>query len=148
MNRCSNCGVSWSGIEGVHECSEGVLDLIRDERKRQGEGMIDLDELERLEKDAYPAPWDALDSLDGALPVLTTTPGMGVYFDIAKGINAAAFTDFKFIVALRNAFPALLRELRASRRLREEIRVTVSVDPPFDDFHEALEAYDDAVEGR
>lgn len=72
--------------------------------------MIDLDKLERLEKAAFPSPW----SID-------MEPGHGFWQTVYCETNRYHVGDFddgmsaSFIVALRNAAPALFAELRQLR---------------------------------
>lgn len=69
--------------------------------------MIDLDKLERLEKAAFPSPW----SIDMERVVTT------VYCE-TNGHHVGGFDDdpsASFLVALRNAAPALFAELRQLR---------------------------------
>lgn len=70
---------------------------------------LDLDELERLEREATPGPWETTaDPLSG-VPAFVKTPG--------ELIAADAPADAALIVAARNALPALLVELRALREV-------------------------------
>ena len=69
--------------------------------------MIDLDKLERLEKAAFPSPWS-----------LEMEPNHGYVQTVYCETNRYQVGDFdddpsaSFIVALRNAAPALFAELR------------------------------------
>jgi len=95
--------------------------------------MIDLDELERLEREATPGPW--------------RTDRFGVVWIDKESLRAAGARwlirgqvasvtgipddlpsdhvdrNTSFIAAARNAMPALLRELRAARDIVEHVRM-------------------------
>ena len=79
--------------------------------------MIDLDELERLERGATPAPWGQdVNCLHAGfcVPVaqFESFEPDGSNIPKADGIENAAF-----ILSARNALPALIRELRAAREV-------------------------------
>jgi len=88
--------------------------------------MIDLDKLERLEKAAFPSPW----SIDMDRVVTT------VYCE-TNGHHVGGFDDdpsASFIVALRNAAPALLAELRRLRAIEAAAReVAANVEDDIDE---------------
>jgi hypothetical protein len=66
---------------------------------------LDLDELERLEREATPGPWDMCRF---GPDVVVHGTGWSLYRH-----------DREFVVAARNALPALLAELRALRVVAE-----------------------------
>ncbi len=86
--------------------------------------MIDLDKLERLEKAAFPSPW----SID-------MEPGHGFWQTVYCENNRYHVGDFdddpsaSFIVALRNAAPALFAEMRRLRAIEEAARAYVDLTP-------------------
>lgn len=81
--------------------------------------MIDLDELERLEREATPGPWEwngiAIEA--GRTDVLA--PGESNSF--GYGTIHIAEEDQDLIAALRNAAPTLIAELRVARKRIAEI---------------------------
>lgn len=92
---------------------------------------IDLDELERLEREATPGPWRWADDYKTTRGETTYTlagyQGMGVL--PCDGIfNAPLDCDEVFIVALRNAAPALFAELRAARKRIAELEKRTNSD--------------------
>lgn len=84
--------------------------------------MIDLDKLERLEKAAFPSPW----SID-------MEPNHGFWQVVYCETNRYQVGDFdddpsaSFIVALRNAAPALFAELRRLRVIEAAARAYVDL---------------------
>ena len=86
--------------------------------------MIDLDKLERLEKAAFPSPW----SID-------MEPGHGSWqrvFSERNGYHVGYFDDdpnTSFLVALRNAAPALFAELRRLRAIEAAARAYCDLTP-------------------
>lgn len=93
------------------------------------ESAIDLDKLERLEREATPGPWRWTDDYKTTHGETTYTlagyQGMGVLS--CDGIfNAPRDCDEVFIVALRNAAPALFAELRSARERIAELEEYIS----------------------
>lgn len=70
--------------------------------------MIDLDELERLEKAATPGPWDIDEEVWGPDRTRVVECKLWAREDVAEH-------NERVIVATRNALPALIAELRAAR---------------------------------
>lgn len=109
--------------------------------------MIDLDELDRLEKAATPGPWvDGLsqpgvrkiaisEHLNDEIATLYGGPD-----DIGDAPNAT------LIAAARNALPALIRELRAAREVVKAIKPHLSEHMCWGPHHRvmqmAVDAYD------
>lgn len=99
--------------------------------------MIDLDELTRLEKAATPGRWNLLEWRD-----LVAVGG-------AQAAEAYTKGDGELLVALRNAAPALIAELRVLRKVRDAAVRVLSQTPrggylPYwfgehDDLREALD---------
>ena len=95
--------------------------------------MIDLDKLEKLEKAAFPSPW----SID-------MEPGHGSWQRVFSERNGYQVGDFdddpsaSFIVALRNAAPALFAEVRRLRVIEEAARVYVDLTPDRVDYVPSL----------
>lgn len=80
--------------------------------------MIDLNELERLERAASKAPWEFRDGTaiaDDGLPYVR-----GYSNDVHIGEHAP---DAALIVAARNALPELIAAAREAERVREQVRV-------------------------
>lgn len=93
--------------------------------------MVDLDELERLEREATPGPWrwaDGYKSMYGdAAYTLAGYQDMGILS--CDGIfNSPRDCDEELIVALRNAAPALFAELRAARKRIAELEKRTNSD--------------------
>ena len=86
--------------------------------------MVDLDKLERLEREATPGPWEwngiAIEA--GRTDVLA--PGESNSF--GYGTIHIAEEDQNLIAALRNAAPALFAELRAARGRIAELEEHIS----------------------
>ena len=86
--------------------------------------MIDLDKLEKLEKAAFPSPW----SID-------MEPNHGFWQVVYCETNRYQVGDFdddpsaSFIVALRNAAPALFAEMRRLRAIEAAARAYVDLTP-------------------
>ena len=74
--------------------------------------MIDLDKLERLEKAAFPSPW----SRHSLWPVVYCETNRYQVGDFDDDPSAS------FVVALRNAAPALFAELRRLRAIEAAAR--------------------------
>lgn len=90
--------------------------------------MIDLEELKRLESKAQTGPWRK-NFIDNMGQDWTIASGFGVCLECRKKpiltthcvrasetTGAAACDEVDFIVALRNAFPAIVRELEELRK--------------------------------
>ena len=78
--------------------------------------MIDLDELEKLEREATPGPWKI------AITKVPSGDGEWEYQLAAERGHAAGdpYSDFELIAATRNALPDLIAELRMLRAAHEE----------------------------
>jgi hypothetical protein len=100
--------------------------------------MIDLDELERLEAAATKGPWTVCHDecsitcdVDGPGITLSEYAEEAHYDEVGKngccGYPPDPFLncDAAFIVALRNAAPSLIRELREAREEIEELQAQV-----------------------
>ena len=88
--------------------------------------MIDLDELERLHAAATPGPW--YDDADDPASIAADYAEVFIEDENFGSVNIADqfdCTDAQFVVALRNAFPGMRRELRARRRQAEAIDLPV-----------------------
>lgn len=84
---------------------------MRRHRKPGGEAVtLDLEELERLEREATPGPWRRDADYPQLVAGMASVPGGVPYF---------APADAALIVAARNQLPALLAELRALRAVAE-----------------------------
>lgn len=72
--------------------------------------MVDLDELERLEREATPGPWKI---------AITKFPSGDSEWEYQlateRGHAATPYSDFALIVAARNALPDLIAELHTLR---------------------------------
>lgn len=89
--------------------------------------MIDLDELERLDREATPGPWKI---------AITKFPSGDSEWEYQlateRGHAATPYSDFALIVAARNALPDLIAELRMLRaedrsdRMRASYEASVS----------------------
>ena len=75
--------------------------------------MLDLDELERLERAAAPAPWHYGDWTGGTLKIFAPAYETAIVGDGFGPLEPEA----KFITALRNSAAELISEIR---RLRDE----------------------------
>ena len=82
---------------------------------------VDLNELDRLRAAATPGTWHRYQTGIGEF-VCATAQGKGnaVYADTPGGTYPSA--DLHLIVALINAYPALAAELRALRKVRDEVQ--------------------------
>lgn len=84
--------------------------------------MIDLDELERLEKEATPGPWrqqrDLSPDGDNWPLIFSDAP------DMLRMACVRTYHDVNanYLVGMRNALPALIRELRAARECVAKLR--------------------------
>ena len=92
--------------------------------------MIDLDELERLEREATAGPWhrEYLELQRGGMMTL----GIGAKdrpVCIVNGIveSPPGLRDVAFIVTLRNALPDLLREVRELRAMKAELEALAAL---------------------
>lgn len=97
--------------------------------------MIDLDELERLEREATPGPWaggnafdvftddDAARRGEPGTHIAHTDPSQDKEFDKGRA-------DRNLIVALRNAAPAMIAELRTLRVRVAELERDLQRDEP------------------
>lgn len=103
---------------------------------------LDLSELERLEKAADPAPWQAKiereNLLTTACHVYGEDPYMPGLIDVMYYRNPEA--NCELIAAMRNALPHLIKELRAAREIVETVRAAELFG-----FKRDLEKYDEAV---
>lgn len=90
--------------------------------------MIDLDELERLEREATPGDWYWSKDDDYRAHYLISSPRLETVLE-CDHCNEPDTADKNFIVALRNAAPALIAELRAARERIAELESPSKVDP-------------------
>ncbi len=91
--------------------------------------MIDLNELRRLEKAATPGPWDTSACIFPLYNDYEQSPDKtwrSAGPVVVDGIQAGY--DMKFIVALRNALPALLDRLEKLEAVAEAARSVLSED--------------------
>jgi len=74
--------------------------------------MIDLDDLEKLEKAATPGPWTGVQCADGygLVRVGEELHGNSLGYEIDGH-------DANLIIAMRNALPEMIKELRRCRRI-------------------------------
>lgn len=81
--------------------------------------MVDLDELERLEREATPGPWEwyGISLKAGRVEVL----GPGESDSFGYGTIDVADADQDLIAAARNALPELIAELRTLRARVDEM---------------------------
>lgn len=95
-----------------------------------------LDELERLEQAATPAPWYSNRTEPAPYEICSgnpRTPDLLIAAAPEYGVNA------DLIVAAVNALPALLRVARAAQTLLDQVPSAID-DPELDEAREALEA--------
>ena len=92
--------------------------------------MIDLDELERLEEAATPGEWRDILSQPGVRHIDACEHGdeIAVLYG-GDGIDGD-YTNAALIVAMRNALPGLLRELRAAGKAVHSMRYHAVVHMP------------------
>lgn len=121
--------------------------------------MIDLDELERLEKAATPGPWHAqgirmLDFGPGVDFEPTSDLAEAVHADIRSSESHCSVAEHVedipsavLIAAARNAMPALIRELRAAREALVIVKTAILTSTDWErEAREALIAYDEAAQ--
>jgi hypothetical protein len=107
--------------------------------------VIDLDELEKLEKAATPGLWTPVSDGNkyaiaaGDRDIFTSENRLYRTFDKKHG---ACFGDASLVCAMHNALPELIAELRAARKVIEDAR---GIDDRLIEL--ALDAYDEAVKG-
>lgn len=128
---------------------------------------VDLDELERLEKEAFCAPWDALSMEWGEEGEATGNwfahgptherheceecDGVGWCDPCAEDNEEGAMNDAKLLATTRNALPALISELRAAREVVSRAQVlcawNVNEDAEWKWMRDALAQYETATKG-
>lgn len=87
--------------------------------------MIDLDKLERLEREATPGNWYWSKDDDYRAHYLISPQRLETVLE-CDHCNAPDMADKNFIVAIRNAAPALFAELRAARERISELEEYIS----------------------
>lgn len=91
---------------------------------------IDLDKLERLEREATPGPWNLKGRITGCYNIFATgiidfsggleaVPGLSICR--ISELSRDGESDLDLLIALRNAAPALIAELRAARKRLAEL---------------------------
>lgn len=92
--------------------------------------MIDLDKLERLEREATPGPWhwkhNDIVQRDEAGKFVADVAGMYRDDDGYPSWGADNAANTELIVVLRNAAPAMIAELRAARKRIAELEEYIS----------------------
>lgn len=96
--------------------------------------MIDLDELERLEREATPGPWDLKGRCLGYNIFAERAIDLSGGFDAVHGLPLFRISELDrdgesnldLLIALRNAAPAMIAELRAARARIAELEGRLS----------------------
>ncbi len=97
---------------------------------------LDLDELERLENAATPGDW-----FRGARDMTEHT--IGTMADVVARLDFEYGDDADFIIALRNAAPQLLAEVRAARHVLVKLELgTHGWGQGIDDFRRLVAQHD------
>ena len=111
--------------------------------------MVDIEALEKLEAKALPGPWlwERADCKTKSNVMYTTRAGF--HFDLIErdcGVYGPDVKTCEFIMAMRNNFRSLVRELEAARDVVRAVRefqtYCESEDP---DLNRALRYYDEVI---